>query len=91
MKTTIRVCNDRCPGDYGKQELLEKIESRLEIDSEYELVKSGCLRICQKLGGTNNRPACGVGNFEVLVEDSKPNQGVFMITEEGKIKREFLE
>lgn len=91
MERATRVCHDRCPADYGKSELLEMIEARIDNNPEVELVKSGCLRICQKLGGTDKRPPNGIANFEEVVNGIPTAQGAFMIDDQNKITKVYLQ
>jgi len=86
------VCNNRCPEDYGQQEVLAAVVVRLG-GSDNTVVRHedvGCLRICTRFGGTGNRPVGGIGNFTLSIDGGLPRDGVFGI-EGGVVVKRLLD
>jgi hypothetical protein len=89
-QSKFRVCQDRCPEDYGYPEVHSKIVERIESDPHKLYVAARCLGICTMSGGVNNRPEGGIGNFEEITEVSV-RRGRFEFNEQGKISRKYLD
>jgi hypothetical protein len=88
-QSKFRVCQNRCPEDYGHPDVHAAIVEKLEQDPNKLYVAAGCLGICSKLGGVNNRSEGGIGNFEEITPVSV-RQGKFVFNEQGKVTREYL-
>jgi hypothetical protein len=89
-QSKFRVCQDRCPEDYGYPEVHAAICERIEQDPDKLYVAAKCLGICIRFGGVNNRPVGGIGNFEKITEVGV-RRGRFEFNEQGKVTPRYLD
>jgi hypothetical protein len=89
-QSKFRVCQDRCPADYGFPDIHEKIVEKIEQDPHKVYKAAGCLGVCTRLGGVDNRPVGGIGNFEEITSDDV-RLGLFALNESNKITRVYLD
>jgi len=88
--TKFRICQDRCPEDYGYPETHAMIVDKIEQNPLRVYKAAGCLGICNKLGGVNSRPVGGIGNFEEITSVGV-REGVFAFNESGQVTRLYLD